>query len=158
MIKPCCLLTVPAAPQFLTISQVTPNNVTLRWAPPHSVPGLLKEYHIVAQLISANCEPSISVKAQSTPKDDLALHCIEHNVTVSINASDAEQKQSFTIHPVAKYRHYRFKVAAVTNAGVGDYTQWKYKRTMAGSRNDTDDVTFLCCQIAREISRLVRPS
>nr|XP_004553306.2 phosphatidylinositol phosphatase PTPRQ isoform X5 [Maylandia zebra] len=124
---------VPAAPRFLTISQVTPNNVTLRWAPPHSVPGLLKEYHIVAQLISANCEPSISVKAQSTPKDDLALHCIEHNVTVSINASDAEQKQSFTIHPVAKYRHYRFKVAAVTNAGVGDYTQWKYKRTMAGN-------------------------
>ncbi|XP_013765491.1 phosphatidylinositol phosphatase PTPRQ [Pundamilia nyererei] len=124
---------VPAAPRFLTISQVTPNNVTLQWAPPHSVPGLLKEYHIVAQLISANCEPSISVKAQSTPKDDLALHCIEHNVTVSINASDAEQKQSFTIHPVAKYRHYRFKVAAVTNAGVGDYTQWKYKRTMAGN-------------------------
>uniref|UniRef100_A0A3Q2WVZ8 Protein tyrosine phosphatase receptor type Q n=1 Tax=Haplochromis burtoni TaxID=8153 RepID=A0A3Q2WVZ8_HAPBU len=124
---------VPAAPRFLTISQVTPNNVTLQWAPPHSVPGLLKEYHIIAQLISANCEPSISVKAQSTPKDDLALHCIEHNVTVSINASDAEQKQSFTIHPVAKYRHYRFKVAAVTNAGVGDYTQWKYKRTMAGN-------------------------
>uniref|UniRef100_A0A3Q4I1N9 Phosphatidylinositol phosphatase PTPRQ-like n=1 Tax=Neolamprologus brichardi TaxID=32507 RepID=A0A3Q4I1N9_NEOBR len=122
----------PAAPRFLTISQVTPNNVTLQWAPPHSVPGLLKEYHIIAQLISANCESSISVKAQSTPKDDLALHCIEHNVTVSINASDAEQEQSFTIHPVAKYRYYRFKVAAVTNAGVGDYTQWKYKRTMAG--------------------------
>ncbi|XP_035762942.1 phosphatidylinositol phosphatase PTPRQ isoform X1 [Neolamprologus brichardi] len=124
---------VPAAPRFLTISQVTPNNVTLQWAPPHSVPGLLKEYHIIAQLISANCESSISVKAQSTPKDDLALHCIEHNVTVSINASDAEQEQSFTIHPVAKYRYYRFKVAAVTNAGVGDYTQWKYKRTMAGN-------------------------
>ncbi|CAI5664315.1 unnamed protein product [Oreochromis niloticus] len=124
---------VPAAPRFLTISQVTPNNVTLQWAPPHSVPGLLKEYHIIAQLISANCEPSISVKAYSTPKDDLAPHCIEHNVTVSINASDAEQEQSFTIHPVAKYRYYRFKVAAVTNAGVGDYTQWKYERTMAGN-------------------------
>ncbi|XP_039470944.1 phosphatidylinositol phosphatase PTPRQ isoform X5 [Oreochromis aureus] len=124
---------VPAAPRFLTISQVTPNNVTLQWAPPHSVPGLLKEYHIIAQLISANCEPSISVKAYSTPKDDLAPHCIEHNVTVSINASDAEQEQSFTIHPVTKYRYYRFKVAAVTNAGVGDYTQWIYERTMAGN-------------------------
>ncbi|XP_030586423.1 phosphatidylinositol phosphatase PTPRQ isoform X2 [Archocentrus centrarchus] len=124
---------VPAAPRFLTITQVTPNNVTLKWDPPQSVPGLLKEYHIITQLISADCDPSISVTAQQTPEDDLAPHCIEYNATVSVNASDAGEEQSFTIHSVAKYRYYRFKVAAVTNAGVGNHTEWKYERTMAGN-------------------------
>ncbi|KAM6936927.1 phosphatidylinositol phosphatase PTPRQ [Xenentodon cancila] len=124
---------VPAAPRFLTISQVTPTNVTLEWAPPHSIPGLLKEYHIVAQLLSTVCEPNISVFAQPTPEDNLAPHCVDSNITVSVNALDGAKENNVTLQSLAKYRYYRFKVAAVTNAGAGEYTPWNYTRTLAGN-------------------------
>lgn len=140
-------LTVPAAPRFLAISQVTTNNVTLQWAPPLSIPGLLKEYHIIAQLLSTVCEPNISTTAQPAPEDELTPDCVDSNTTVSVNASDGTEETSVTLQSLAKYRYYRFKVAAVTNAGVGEYTHWKYERTLAGSKNITvDDMTFLCCQ------------
>ncbi|XP_067445742.1 phosphatidylinositol phosphatase PTPRQ [Thunnus thynnus] len=125
---------VPAAPRFLNISQVTPNNVTLQWAPPLSVPGLLKEYHIIAQLLSTVCEPDVLTTAQPALEDEPNLDCVDSNVTVSVTASDGtEGNQSVTLQSLAKYRYYRFKVAAVTNAGVGEYTRWNYARTLAGN-------------------------
>ncbi|XP_022610349.1 phosphatidylinositol phosphatase PTPRQ [Seriola dumerili] len=126
---------VPAAPRFLTISQVTPNNVTLQWAPPLSIPGLLKEYHIIAQLLSTVCEANILPTAQPASGDQLTPGCVDSNVTVSVNASDSgeESHNSITLQSLNKYRYYRFKVAAVTNAGVGEYTHWSYARTLAGN-------------------------
>ncbi|KAM7414498.1 hypothetical protein PAMA_019354 [Pampus argenteus] len=125
---------VPAAPRLLTVSQVTPNNVTLQWAPPLSVPGLLKEYHIIAQLLSTACESDILTTAQLAPEDEPDPDCVNSNVTVSVNASDGtEGNHSVTLQSLAKYRYYRFKVAAVTNAGVGEYTHWNYARTLAGN-------------------------
>uniref|UniRef100_A0A3B3UF84 Protein tyrosine phosphatase receptor type Q n=1 Tax=Poecilia latipinna TaxID=48699 RepID=A0A3B3UF84_9TELE len=97
---------VPTAPRFLSISEVTATNVTLWWAVPVSVPGLLKEYHVVAQLISAVCEPNTQGAVLPTPEDTMSL---------------------------AKYRYYRFKVAAVTNAGPGEYAEWIYAQTLAGN-------------------------
>ncbi|XP_031716794.1 phosphatidylinositol phosphatase PTPRQ [Anarrhichthys ocellatus] len=127
----------PAAPRFLTISQVTPNNVTLQWAPPFSIPGLLKEYHIIAQLLSTVCEPNTLTTAQPAPEDELTSDCVDSNATVSVNASDGtEENHSVTLYSLAKYRYYRFKVAAVTNAGVGEYTHWNYARTLAGNPDD----------------------
>ncbi|XP_028441228.1 phosphatidylinositol phosphatase PTPRQ isoform X2 [Perca flavescens] len=127
----------PAAPRFLTISQVTPNNVTLQWAPPLSIPGLLKEYHVIAQLLSTVCEPNTLTTAQPSPEDELTSDCVDSNVTVSVNASDGiEKNHSVTFQSLAKYRYYRFKVAAVTNAGVGEYTHWNYARTLAGNPDD----------------------
>ncbi|KAA8590153.1 hypothetical protein FQN60_014087 [Etheostoma spectabile] len=127
----------PAAPRFLTISQVTPNNVILQWAPPLSIPGLLKEYHVVAQLLSTTCEPNPLTTAQPPPEDELTSDCVDSNVTVSVNASDGiEENHSVTLQSLAKYRYYRFKVAAVTNAGVGEYTHWNYARTLAGNPDD----------------------
>ncbi|XP_008281722.1 phosphatidylinositol phosphatase PTPRQ [Stegastes partitus] len=124
---------VPAAPRSLTISQVAPNNVTLSWARPLSIPGLLKEYHVVAQLLSTACESNMPLAAQPTPEDDLASDCVDSDVTVSVNASDGSEENSVTLQSLAKYRNYRFKVAAVTNAGVGEYTQWIYATTLAGN-------------------------
>ncbi|XP_041854149.1 phosphatidylinositol phosphatase PTPRQ [Melanotaenia boesemani] len=123
----------PAAPRFLTISKVTPSNVTLEWAPPHSIPGLLKEYHIVAQLLSTVCEANIPTAAQPKPEDELIPDCVANTFTVSVNASDNAKDSSITLHSLAKYRYYRFKVAAVTNAGTGEYTHWSYTRTLAGN-------------------------
>lgn len=129
-------LTVPAAPRFVTVSHVTANNVTLEWAPPLSIPGLLKEYHIVAQLLSTACEPNMLTAALLAPDDELTSDCVNSTVMMSVNASDGtEVNHSVTLQSLAKYRYYRFKVAAVTNAGVGEYTQWSYARTLAGSKN-----------------------
>ncbi|MED6235660.1 hypothetical protein ATANTOWER_031113, partial [Ataeniobius toweri] len=124
---------VPTAPRFFYISEVTATNVTLQWATPVSVPGLLKEYHVVAQLISTVCEPNTQAAALPTTEDDMASHCVEDSFTVSVNASDSAEGSSVTLQSLAKYRYYRFKVAAVTNAGPGEYAQWSYALTLAGS-------------------------
>ncbi|XP_077591289.1 phosphatidylinositol phosphatase PTPRQ [Stigmatopora nigra] len=115
----------PSAPRFLTVSQVTAVNVTLEWTPPFSVPGLLKEYQLVMELLDIQCEPDI------LNLEELALNCVDTSVTVSVNTT--EDGPGITIHPLAKYRHYRFRVAAVTNAGVGEYTLWIYTHTLAGN-------------------------
>ena len=131
------LLTVPAAPHFLTVSQVTPNNVTLHWAPPLSIPGLLREYHVIVQLLSTVCKTITLTTAQPASEDELTSDCVDSHYTVSVNASDGseENHNSVTIQSLNKYRYYRFRVAAVTNAGVGEYTNWSYARTLAGSKN-----------------------
>uniref|UniRef100_A0A3Q3G0M1 Protein tyrosine phosphatase receptor type Q n=1 Tax=Labrus bergylta TaxID=56723 RepID=A0A3Q3G0M1_9LABR len=117
--------------------QITTNNVTLRWAPPLSIPGLLKEYHIIAQLLSTVCEPNMLTTAQPDPEDELTPDCVDSESSVSSNASDGtEENHSVTLQSLAKYRYYRFKVAAVTNAGVGEYTNWNYARTLAGNPDD----------------------
>lgn len=125
--------TVPDAPHSLNISHITANNVTLEWSPPLSVPGQLKEYRIVAQLLSNACEPD-TLTAQEA---ELTSDCVDSNVSVSVNASDDGVHYSFTLQSLAKYRFYRFKVAAVTSAGGGEYTRWSYARTLAGSENNT---------------------
>ncbi|XP_070686459.1 phosphatidylinositol phosphatase PTPRQ [Pempheris klunzingeri] len=124
---------VPDAPRFLTITQVTTTNMTLQWAPPPSIPGVLKEYHIIAQLLSTVCEPNILTNAQLAPEDELTSACVDSNTTASVNASNSTKENSVTLQSLAKYRYYRFKVAAVTNAGVGEYTHWTYERTLAGN-------------------------
>ncbi|XP_060933059.1 phosphatidylinositol phosphatase PTPRQ [Limanda limanda] len=122
---------VPAAPRSLNVSDVTPTNVTLHWAAPLSIPGLLIEYHIIAQLLSTVCEPNIVPTAQPPSEDELPSDCVDSHVLVSVNGS--EGFSSITLQSLNKYRYYRFKVAAVTNAGVGEYTRWSYARTLAGN-------------------------
>lgn len=110
------------------------------------VPGLLKEYHVIAQLISSVCESNIQAAVLPTPEDDMALHCVEDNFSVSVNASDGAEETSVILHSLAKYRYYRFQVAAVTNAGPGEYAEWEYTRTLAGSTQQyTNDDIFMCC-------------
>lgn len=119
--------------------------MTLQWAPPLSVPGLLKEYHIIAQLLSTVCEPDILITVQPASEDEPNPDCVDSNVTVSVNASDGtEENPSVTLQSLAKYRYYRFKVAAVTNAGVGEYTHWNYARTLPGSKNITEIICRVC--------------
>nr|XP_020467948.1 phosphatidylinositol phosphatase PTPRQ isoform X2 [Monopterus albus] len=128
---------VPTAPLFFTISQVTANNVTLQWAPPHSIPGLLKEYHITAQLLSTVCETFIPPTVQPASEGELSLACVESSFTELVPALGSTKKNhSITLSSLAKYRYYRFKVAAVTNAGVGQYTLWNYARTLVGSPDE----------------------
>lgn len=110
--------------------------MTLHWAPPLYVPGVLKGFHVVAQLLSTVCEPNGNAAVQHAQEDELSPDCVPSEVTLSVNASDgAKANRTVTLQSLAKYRYYRFKVAAVTNAGVGEYTRWNYVRTLAGSKN-----------------------
>ncbi|KAF7670333.1 hypothetical protein LDENG_00018790 [Lucifuga dentata] len=124
----------PGAPHFMVISEVTPDTVTLKWAPPLSIPGLLKEYRIIAQLLSPQCEPDT---AQLVPQEELDSDCVISDMVKSVNVSGGSEKlYNATLQSLAKYRYYRFKVAAVTSAGVGDYTRWNYTRTLIGNPDD----------------------
>ncbi|XP_029991434.1 phosphatidylinositol phosphatase PTPRQ [Sphaeramia orbicularis] len=125
---------VPAAPRFLGISEVTSNNVTLQWTRPLSIPGLLKKYQIIAQLLSTVCEPDIPTSGSAATEDTLSLDCVSANIEVPLNVSNStEESANVTVQSLLKYRYYRFKVAAVTNAGVGEYTNWIHARTLAGN-------------------------
>lgn len=122
---PLCLFSVPAAPRSLVVSHISANNVTLEWTTPASVPGLLREYRIVSELLSTACEPDTATAWQG----QLSPDCVD-----SSSVTFVEVNHSATIQSLAKYRYYRFKVAAVTSAGVGTYTAWSYARTLAGSK------------------------
>lgn len=105
--------------------------MTLVWAAPLSVPGVLREFRVVAQLLAAACEPD-----GRAGEDGLGPGCVESEAASSVNASGgAGANHTLTLRPLAKYRHYRFKVAAVTNAGVGEHTRWSYARTLAGGES-----------------------
>lgn len=97
---------------------------------------MLKEFHVVAQLVSTVCEPNGHAASQHAQGDELSPDCVDFEVTLSVNASDGTKvNHTVTLDSLAKYRHYRVQVAAVTNAGVGEYTRWSYVRTLAGSKN-----------------------
>ncbi|XP_055078550.1 phosphatidylinositol phosphatase PTPRQ [Periophthalmus magnuspinnatus] len=117
---------VPAAPLSLIISGATANNMTLEWSPPLTVPGLLRQYQIIAQLLSRVCESSPAII-------DHIQDCVDDSFVLSLNVTNGTtDKSSFTVQALSKYRSYRFRVAAVTSAGVGEYTAWVYGRTLAG--------------------------
>ncbi|XP_031657889.1 phosphatidylinositol phosphatase PTPRQ isoform X2 [Oncorhynchus kisutch] len=128
---------VPGVPRFLSVSEATATSVTLQWAPPLSAPGMLTEYRITVQLLSPDCQSDTPL-AEATPLPEptaaLAPGCVHQDVLVSVNGSDGgEGNRSITLQSLAKYRLYRFRITALTNAGPGEHTPWKYTHTLAGN-------------------------
>ncbi|CAL8324769.1 unnamed protein product [Gadus morhua 'NCC'] len=136
---------VPGAPGFLNVSLVTATSVTLEWAPPQAVPGVLREYRITVQLLFPGCHepqlspPTTSVNTTATAPTraagELAAGCaLDSETVVSVNGSEgAGGNHNFTLGSLAKHRAYRFQMAAMTNAGVGDQTAWIHAHTLAGN-------------------------
>ncbi|KAL0968339.1 hypothetical protein UPYG_G00265610 [Umbra pygmaea] len=133
---------VPGVPRFLSASEATATSVTLQWAPPLSVSGMLTKYHITVQRVSPDCQPNpylaeATPLAETTPLPDLIRPmdpgCVDQEVLVSVNVSDdAESNRTITLQSLAKFRFYRFRTTAFTNAGPGDHTPWIYKHTLVG--------------------------
>ncbi|XP_071272815.1 phosphatidylinositol phosphatase PTPRQ [Salvelinus alpinus] len=128
---------VPGVPRFLSVSEATATSVTLQWAPPLSAPGMLTEYRITVQLLSPDCQSDTPL-AEATPLPEptaaLAPGCVDQDVLVSVNGSDGgEGNRSITLQSLAKYRLYRFRITALTNAGPGEHTPWRYTHTLAGN-------------------------
>lgn len=97
---------------------------------------MLTEYRIIAQLLSVSCAADTPLAAEPDPGQELGPDCVDSEVVVSVNGSDgSEGNRSITLQSLLKYRRYRFRMAALTNAGEGDYTPWVYTHTLAGSTN-----------------------
>uniref|UniRef100_A0A674CK23 Protein tyrosine phosphatase receptor type Q n=1 Tax=Salmo trutta TaxID=8032 RepID=A0A674CK23_SALTR len=100
---------VPGVPRFLSVSEATSTSVTLQWAAPLSALGMLTEYRITVQLLSPDCLFNTPL-SEATPLPE-----------------------SITLQSLAKYRLYRFRITALTNAGPGEHTPWRYTHTLAGN-------------------------
>ncbi|XP_029552394.1 phosphatidylinositol phosphatase PTPRQ [Salmo trutta] len=128
---------VPGVPRFLSVSEATSTSVTLQWAAPLSALGMLTEYRITVQLLSPDClfnTPLSEATPLPEPSPSLAPGCVDQEVLVSVNGSDGgEGNRSITLQSLAKYRLYRFRITALTNAGPGEHTPWRYTHTLAGN-------------------------
>ncbi|XP_067090347.1 phosphatidylinositol phosphatase PTPRQ-like [Osmerus mordax] len=131
---------VPGVPRFLNVSGVTPTTVTLHWAPPLSASGMLTEYHITVELISTTCQSDGSPGSGThtapggEPGPTLGPGCVDSRKVVPVNGSGGSgENPSVTLRSLAKYRQYRFRVVALTNAGEGEPTPWSSTRTLAGN-------------------------
>uniref|UniRef100_A0A8C7INP8 Protein tyrosine phosphatase receptor type Q n=1 Tax=Oncorhynchus kisutch TaxID=8019 RepID=A0A8C7INP8_ONCKI len=100
---------VPGVPRFLSVSEATSTSVTLQWAAPLSALGMLTEYRITVQLLSPDCLSNTPL-SEATPLPE-----------------------SITLQSLVKYRLYRFRITALTNAGPGEHTPWRYTHTLAGN-------------------------
>jgi hypothetical protein len=106
---------------------------------------VLREYRITVQLLFPGCHepqlspPTTSVNTTATAPTraagELAAGCaLDSETVVSVNGSEgAGGNHNFTLGSLAKHRAYRFQMAAMTNAGVGDQTAWIHAHTLAGS-------------------------
>ncbi|XP_041112261.1 phosphatidylinositol phosphatase PTPRQ-like [Polyodon spathula] len=109
---------VPSAPKDLNITKIQSSSVTLSWTRPDVVPGYLQNYRIEGQLLSMLCN------SWNTSG------CIENKVVQYVSGTDDSLEAS--IYSLLKFRRYRFSVAASTNAGYGNSTDWISTNTLPG--------------------------
>ncbi|KAK1169211.1 hypothetical protein AOXY_G10174 [Acipenser oxyrinchus oxyrinchus] len=110
---------VPSAPKDLNITKIQSSSVTLSWTRPDVVPGYLQNYRIVGQLLSVLCN------------NWNTSGCIENKVVQYVSGTDDSLETS--IYSLLKFRQYRFSVAASTNAGYGNSTDWISTNTLPGN-------------------------
>uniref|UniRef100_A0A4W4G5K8 Protein-tyrosine-phosphatase n=1 Tax=Electrophorus electricus TaxID=8005 RepID=A0A4W4G5K8_ELEEL len=110
---------VPDPPQSLSVVNVSSDAVTLSWLRPARVPGLLQGYRVDSQRLGRSCEPEAD------------RDCVEHEVALSVNSTGVSE--SVTLSPLLKYRRYRVRVAALTQAGTGEPTIWIHILTLPGN-------------------------
>ncbi|XP_063053937.1 phosphatidylinositol phosphatase PTPRQ [Engraulis encrasicolus] len=130
--------TAPGPPVGLRVSEVQPSSVTLLWAPPASLPGRLLGYRLVVQLLLRGChehQGQGSGAAPPQPQPQPGASCLDTEVVVNatvmgVNATG--ENETLRLHPLRKFREYRFSLAAYTGAGMGPDTEWVYTHTLAG--------------------------
>lgn len=124
------LSTVPGPPVSLSVVNITSDAVTLRWLRPAHVPGILQGYRVERQLLVQECNVEVNAS------------CVEREVILSVNVLENGPREiTVTLQPLRKYRHYRIRVVAWTNAGAGEPSEWLYAHTLAGSMS----YAHTCC-------------
>ncbi|XP_056430425.1 phosphatidylinositol phosphatase PTPRQ isoform X2 [Hyla sarda] len=107
---------VPSVPRYVTILDVGSTSVTLQWNRPEYTNGYLKSYKINVQLLSTKCTDNYG-------------ECIETSQDFYSYQENTIEK---TIYGLKKFRWYRFKVSASTNAGYGASSPWIKVQTLSG--------------------------
>nr|XP_056702969.1 phosphatidylinositol phosphatase PTPRQ [Euleptes europaea] len=121
--------TVPSAPRDIAFSNVQSTSVTLRWRMPVTIFGYFLNYKITLQLQSIHCS------------NWEAAECIEHEKDQYSYHSGAFTEE--TVHDLKKFRWYRFRVSASTNAGYGSPSPWISTQTLPGSPDAPPENVFV---------------
>ncbi|XP_069845283.1 phosphatidylinositol phosphatase PTPRQ [Dipodomys merriami] len=109
--------TVPSAPTNITLSNVQSTSATLTWMRPDTILGYFQNYKITTQLRAQKCS--------EWEFED----CVENqNIQYLYDADLTEE----TVYGLKKFRWYRFQVAASTNAGYGNASNWISTQTLPG--------------------------
>lgn len=125
------LSAVPGPPTSLSVVNISSDAVTLSWLRPVRVPGFLQGYRVERQRLARVCE----LEADAS--------CVESEVILSVNVMENGNTDiTETLWPLHKYRRYRVRVVAWTNAGDGEPTEWLYIHTLAGSTSYTHLRTY----------------
>ncbi|XP_074868405.1 phosphatidylinositol phosphatase PTPRQ isoform X2 [Carettochelys insculpta] len=112
---------VPSAPKDVAFSNIQATSVTLRWRAPDTVFGYFQNYKITTQLQAIHCG------------DWEHEECIEYEKDHYSYETSMDDYIEKTIYELKKFRWYRFKVAASTNAGYGNTSPWISMQTLPGS-------------------------
>ncbi|XP_053260705.1 phosphatidylinositol phosphatase PTPRQ isoform X3 [Podarcis raffonei] len=110
--------TAPSAPRDISFSSIQSTSVTLRWRMPVTIFGYFQNYKITAQLRSIHCN------------NWEAAECIEYEqeqYSYTVGTLSEE-----TVYDLKKFRWYRFRVSASTNAGFGTSSPWISTQTLPG--------------------------
>ncbi|EMP36509.1 Phosphotidylinositol phosphatase PTPRQ, partial [Chelonia mydas] len=112
---------VPSAPRDVAFSNIQSTSVTLAWRTPHTILGYFQNYKITTQLRSIHCS------------DWENNECIEYEKDQYSYETSVDDYMEEIVHELKKFRWYRFKVAASTNAGYGNTSPWISTQTLPGS-------------------------
>ncbi|XP_040845891.1 phosphatidylinositol phosphatase PTPRQ isoform X2 [Ochotona curzoniae] len=108
---------VPSVPTNITFSSVQSTSATLTWIRPDTILGYFQNYKITTQLRAQKCE------------DWESEECIEYQSIQYLYEANLTED---TVYGLKKFRWYRFQVAASTNAGYGNASNWISTQTLPG--------------------------
>ncbi|XP_028728862.1 phosphatidylinositol phosphatase PTPRQ [Peromyscus leucopus] len=108
---------VPSVPTNIALSNVQSTSATLTWIKPDSILGYFQNYKITTQLRAQKCRGWDSEE------------CVEHQKVQFVYEANLTEE---TVYGLKKYRWYRFQVAASTNAGYGNASNWISAQTLPG--------------------------
>ncbi|XP_068417376.1 phosphatidylinositol phosphatase PTPRQ isoform X6 [Eschrichtius robustus] len=109
--------TVPSIPTNIAFSNVQSTSATLTWMRPDTIFGYFQNYKITTQLRAQNC------------KEWESEECVEYQKIQYLYEADLTEE---TVYDLKKFRWYRFQVAASTNAGYSDASNWISTQTLPG--------------------------
>uniref|UniRef100_A0A8D0T0Q2 Phosphatidylinositol phosphatase PTPRQ n=1 Tax=Sus scrofa TaxID=9823 RepID=A0A8D0T0Q2_PIG len=109
--------TVPSVPTNITFANIQSTSATLTWMRPDSIFGYFQNYKITTQLRAQTC------------REWESEGCVEHQKIQYLYEADLTEE---TIYGLKKFRWYRFQVAASTNAGYGNASDWISTQTLPG--------------------------
>uniref|UniRef100_H2RE86 Protein tyrosine phosphatase receptor type Q n=1 Tax=Pan troglodytes TaxID=9598 RepID=H2RE86_PANTR len=109
--------TVPSVPTNIAFSDVQSTSATLTWIRPDTILGYFQNYKITTQLRAQKC------------KEWESEECVEYQKIQYLYEAHLTEE---TVYGLKKFRWYRFQVAASTNAGYGNASNWISTQTLPG--------------------------